>query len=108
MLSTAPQLLLAIWLAHLLNRPLRAQTFFRITLLLPNVTSVVAVVVIFSQLFGRDFGMINWVLSLFGVGGVAWNEGALDLPRRHLHHDHVAVDGLQRPDLPGGDAGRTA
>ncbi|SNS54106.1 cellobiose ABC transporter membrane protein [Streptosporangium subroseum] len=76
-LSTAPQLLLAIWLAHLLNRPLRAQTFFRITLLLPNVTSVVAVVVIFSQLFGRDFGMINWVLSLFGVEGVAWNEGVL-------------------------------
>jgi cellobiose transport system permease protein len=34
MLSTAPQLLLAVWLAHLLNRPLRAQTFFRITLLL--------------------------------------------------------------------------
>ncbi|MBG0816114.1 carbohydrate ABC transporter permease [Planomonospora sp. ID82291] len=74
-LSTVPQLLLAIWLAHLLNRPLRAQTFLRVTLLLPNVTSVVAVVVIFSQLFGRDFGMINWMLSWFGVGGVAWNEG---------------------------------
>ncbi len=40
-------------------------------------TSVVAVVVIFSQLFGRDFGMINWVFSLVGVDGVAWNEGVL-------------------------------
>ncbi|GGP85931.1 carbohydrate ABC transporter permease [Streptosporangium pseudovulgare] len=76
-LSTVPQLVMAIWLASLLNRPLRAQTFFRITLLLPNVTSVVAVVVIFSQLFGRDFGLINWVLSWFGVDGVAWSEGAL-------------------------------
>jgi cellobiose transport system permease protein len=74
-LSTVPQLLLAIWLAHLLNRPLRAQTVFRVTLLLPNVTSVVAVVVIFSQLFGRDFGLINWVLSLVGVDPIAWTEG---------------------------------
>ncbi|GIH94475.1 carbohydrate ABC transporter permease [Planobispora siamensis] len=82
-LSTVPQLLLAIWLAHLLNRPLRAQTFFRVTLLLPNVTSVVAVVVIFSQLFGRDFGMINWMLSWFGVGAVPWNEGVAS--------SHVAI-----------------
>ncbi|TDD24876.1 carbohydrate ABC transporter permease [Nonomuraea diastatica] len=74
-LSTVPQLALAIWLAHLLNRRLRLQTLFRVSLLLPNVTSVVAVVVIFSQLFGRDFGMINWVLSWFGVGGIDWAAG---------------------------------
>ncbi|WP_219463391.1 carbohydrate ABC transporter permease [Nonomuraea rhizosphaerae] len=74
-LSTVPQLLLAIWLGHLLNRRLRLQTLFRISLLLPNVTSVVAVVVIFSQLFGRDFGMINWVLSWFGAGSIDWAAG---------------------------------
>ncbi|WP_433438562.1 carbohydrate ABC transporter permease [Nonomuraea sp. CA-141351] len=74
-LSTVPQLLLAIWLAHLLNRRLRFQTLFRIALLLPNVTSVVAVVVIFSQLFGRDFGLINWVLSWFGAGDIDWAAG---------------------------------
>ncbi|MFI7126700.1 carbohydrate ABC transporter permease [Nonomuraea sp. NPDC050153] len=74
-LSTVPQLLLAIWLAHLLNRRLRFQTLFRVALLLPNVTSVVAVVVIFSQLFGRDFGLINWTLSWFGAGNVDWAAG---------------------------------
>ncbi|WP_214107816.1 carbohydrate ABC transporter permease [Acrocarpospora catenulata] len=74
-LSTAPQLLLAIWLAHVLNRPLRAQTFFRVTLLIPNVTSVVAVVVIFGQIFGRDFGLVNWVLSWFGAGEIDWRAG---------------------------------
>ncbi|TMR24056.1 sugar ABC transporter permease [Nonomuraea turkmeniaca] len=74
-LSTVPQLALAIWLAHLLNRRLRFQTLFRVSLLLPNVTSVVAVVVIFSQLFGRDFGVINWVLSWFGVGNIDWAAG---------------------------------
>ncbi|MFI9588959.1 carbohydrate ABC transporter permease [Nonomuraea sp. NPDC052265] len=74
-LSTVPQLLLAIWLAHLLNRRLRFQTLLRISMLLPNVTSVVAVVVIFSQLFGRDFGLINWVLSWFGIGNIDWAAG---------------------------------
>jgi len=74
-LSAVPQLLFALWLAHLLNRPLRAQTFFRVTLLLPNVTSVVAVVVIFSQLFGREFGLINMVLEAFGLGRIDWQAG---------------------------------
>ncbi|NRQ32001.1 sugar ABC transporter permease [Nonomuraea sp. NN258] len=74
-ISTVPQLALAIWLAHLLNRRLRFQTMFRIALLLPNVTSVVAVVVIFSQLFGRDFGMINWMLGWFGAGKIDWAAG---------------------------------
>ncbi len=74
-LSAVPQLLFALWLAHLLNRPLRAQTFFRVTLLLPNVTSVVAVVVIFSQLFGREFGLINMTLDAFGLGRIDWQAG---------------------------------
>ncbi|MEU8177179.1 sugar ABC transporter permease [Microbispora hainanensis] len=74
-LSAVPQLLLALVLAHLLNRPLRAQTLFRITLLLPNVTSVVAVVVIFSQLFGRDFGLVNMVLDWLGLGRIDWQAG---------------------------------
>ncbi|MEU7894554.1 sugar ABC transporter permease [Nonomuraea sp. NPDC049152] len=85
-ISTVPQLVLAIWLAHLLNRPLGAQTFFRITLLVPNVTSVVAVVVIFSQLFGRDYGLINWMLSWFGIDGVAWAEGTAT--------SHVAISAM--------------
>lgn len=74
-LSTVPQLLLAIGLAHLLNLRLRGQTFFRLGLLLPNVTSVVAVAVIFSQLFGRDFGLINWVLAELGAGRIDWQAG---------------------------------
>ena len=74
-LSTVPQLLMAVGLAHLLNSRLRGQTVFRIGLLLPNVTSVVAVAVIFSQLFGRDFGLINWVLEQIGGGRIDWQNG---------------------------------
>lgn len=66
-LSTIPQLFLALVVAALLNRRLRAQNFFRVGILLPYVTPIVASTLVFSQVFGRDYGLANWVLSLFGV-----------------------------------------
>jgi cellobiose transport system permease protein len=66
-LSTVPQLLLALLLANALNRRLRARTLLRMGVLVPLVTSVAAVTIVFSQLYGRDAGMINWLLSLVGV-----------------------------------------
>lgn len=74
-LSTVPQLALALLLAHLLNARLRTRTLFRAGMLLPNVTSVVAVAVIFTQLFGRDYGLINWVLGGLGLGHIDWQAG---------------------------------
>ena len=82
-LSTIPQLLLSLLLAHLINRRLRLKTFWRLGMLLPNVTSVVAVAVIFSQLFGRDFGLINWTLEHLGLGRVDWQAGVLS--------SHIAI-----------------
>ncbi|MEV0583737.1 sugar ABC transporter permease [Nonomuraea sp. NPDC050310] len=74
-LSTVPQLLLALLLAHLLSGRLRGQTFWRLSLLLPNLTSVAAVAIIFGQLFGRDYGLVNWVLGVFGAGQIDWAAG---------------------------------
>jgi cellobiose transport system permease protein len=74
-LSTVPQLALALLLAHTLNNRLRGQTVWRTGVLLPNITSVVAVTVIFSQLFGRDYGLINWLLGFFGAGEIDWRAG---------------------------------
>jgi cellobiose transport system permease protein len=74
-LSTVPQLLMALVLAHILNNRLRGQTLWRTGLLLPNITSVVAVAIIFGQLFGRDYGMINWLLGVFGAGHIDWQAG---------------------------------
>jgi cellobiose transport system permease protein len=67
-LSTIPQLLIALGLAALLNTRLRARTFFRAGVLVPNVVSVVAVALVFAQIFGRDFGIANWLLGLVGIG----------------------------------------
>jgi cellobiose transport system permease protein len=74
-LSTVPQLLLALGLAYLLNRRLAGRTFFRVGILLPYATSVAAAALVFAQLFGRDHGLINWVLGTFGVGPISWEPG---------------------------------
>jgi cellobiose transport system permease protein len=71
--ATVPQLAMALFLANLLNRGLRARTFLRMTVLVPNVTSVAAVAIVFGTLFQRDFGVINWVLHFFGVSPVDWH-----------------------------------
>ncbi|KGM13264.1 carbohydrate ABC transporter permease [Cellulomonas bogoriensis] len=66
-LSTVPQLFMALIIASLLNRRLRAQSFFRVGILLPYVTPIVASTLVFSQVFGRDYGLANWVLGFLGV-----------------------------------------
>ncbi|MGC5329624.1 carbohydrate ABC transporter permease [Micromonospora sp. DT62] len=68
LLSTVPQLLLALIVASLLNRKLRAQTWFRVGVLLPYITPVTASTLIFSVVFARDTGIANWALSLLGIG----------------------------------------
>ena len=77
LIATVPQLLLALFLAHLLNTKLRARTFFRMSVLLPQVTSLVAVALIFAQLFSRDYGLVNYGLGAFGVHHVDWEAGRL-------------------------------
>ncbi|MFD5764657.1 carbohydrate ABC transporter permease [Streptomyces sp. NPDC127049] len=67
LLSTVPQLLAALGVAWLLDRHLRARTVWRALVLVPQYVSVVAVALVFSQLFGRDYGVVNWVLQGLGI-----------------------------------------
>lgn len=70
-ISTVPQLLLALGLAHLLNHArLRWASFFRMSMLLPYITSVAATAIVFGQIFDKNFGLINWFLGLFGADPV--------------------------------------
>jgi cellobiose transport system permease protein len=76
--STFPQLVISIGIAAVLrNRFLRAQTFWRTILLVPNITSVLAVAIVFGQLFGRDFGIINQLLGVFGIPNIDFVETPL-------------------------------
>ncbi|WP_031040796.1 carbohydrate ABC transporter permease [Streptomyces sp. NRRL F-5650] len=75
-LSTVPQLLMAMGLAHILNYKLRASTFYRVVMLAPYATSIAAASLVFVLLFGRDYGMINWFLDLVGLDKIDWQNGS--------------------------------
>ncbi|MFD8197828.1 carbohydrate ABC transporter permease [Streptomyces wuyuanensis] len=74
-ISTVPQLLIALGVAHLLNYKLRGSMFFRVAALTPYATSVAAATLVFVLMFGRDYGMINWALGLAGIDPVDWQNG---------------------------------
>lgn len=77
-LSTIPQLILALVLAFLLNQAfLKAKGLFRLAIFMPNITSVVAVAIIFSAMFGTNYGVINYVLSLLGIDPINWTGSTL-------------------------------
>jgi cellobiose transport system permease protein len=71
-LSTGPQIVVAVGLAALLNTRLRAPTGWRVGILLPYVVSLVAVGIIFANLFGPNYGLVNSVLEIFGIDRIDW------------------------------------
>ncbi len=76
LLSTIPMLVLSISLAAVLHSPyLRGSTFFRTILLVPNITSVLAIAIVFGQLFGRDFGIVNDIIGAMGLPHVDFVQG---------------------------------
>lgn len=76
-LATIPQLLLALLLANALNKRMRGLLYLRMGVLIPMVTSVVAVAIVFSQLFSHRYGMINWTLESLGAERIDWTAGRL-------------------------------
>ncbi|MGW5656623.1 carbohydrate ABC transporter permease [Streptomyces humi] len=74
-ISTVPQLLVALGLAHLLNYKLRASTFWRTVVLTPYATSVATAALVFALVFRADGGILNWVLHFVGIGNTDWGNG---------------------------------
>ncbi len=74
LLGTAPQLVVGILLAFLLNQVfLRFKQFYRVTIFMPYITSMVAVALVFSVLFSnQDSSMANYLLGLFGFDPINW------------------------------------
>ncbi|WP_256103219.1 carbohydrate ABC transporter permease [Streptomyces sp. ODS05-4] len=71
-LSTVPQLLMALGLAHLLNYRLRGRGFLRVAVLAPYATSIAAATLVFAQLFNSDYGLVNTLLGWAGFEPVDW------------------------------------
>ncbi|QFZ18052.1 carbohydrate ABC transporter permease [Saccharothrix syringae] len=71
-LSSVPQVIVAVLLAALLNTALRGRTAWRMGVLLPYVASLVALTIIFANLFGPQYGMINSILEAVGIDRIDW------------------------------------
>jgi cellobiose transport system permease protein len=72
--GTVPQLIVAFILAFSLNSALiKYKNFFRISFFIPNVTSIVAVAIVFGTLFtSSEAGLINSILGLIGISPINW------------------------------------
>jgi len=74
LLSTVPQLLAAIFIAAMLDKNIRAKTFWRMGVLVPYVVAPVAVALIFGNIFADRFGLINTLLAGWGIEGIPWHK----------------------------------
>ena len=77
LLSAIPQLAVALFLAAVLDQNLRARTFWRMSVLLPYVVTPVAVALIFTNMFGEQYGLINNLLSNLGIEPIRWKTDTL-------------------------------
>jgi cellobiose transport system permease protein len=89
-LSTVPQLLLALLLANLLNHSLRGQTWWRVSALLPYITPIAASTLVFAVVFERDTGIANWVLTALGVDTIPGDATGVDW-RAHKWSSWIAL-----------------
>ncbi|MET9381156.1 sugar ABC transporter permease [Streptomyces sp. NPDC002928] len=71
-LATFPMIFLAMVTAVLLNSAVRFKNVYRVAYFLPNVTSVVAIAIIFGSVFSTNFGLVNGLLQAVGLDQVAW------------------------------------
>ena len=83
LLSMVPQVTFALVIAAVLNENLRAKTFWRMGVLLPYIVAPVAVTLIFSNMFGDQYGLVNNLLGQVGIAPVQWH--SQELP------SHVAI-----------------
>lgn len=72
-LSTIPQLIIATFIAAMLDHHLKARTFWRMAVLVPYVMMPVAVALIFSTLFADHYGLFNQWLNAFGIDNIMWH-----------------------------------
>ncbi|MER5209530.1 sugar ABC transporter permease [Streptomyces sp. NPDC002838] len=70
---TVPLTIVAgLFLAVLVNQPIRGRGLFRTLLYLPAVVPPVGAALAFKMIFDRDSGSANGLLDLFGINGLAW------------------------------------
>ncbi|MEE1622320.1 carbohydrate ABC transporter permease [Zafaria sp. Z1313] len=77
LLSSVPQIMIALLIAAVLDANIRAKTFWRMGVLLPYVVAPVAVALIFSKVFADQSGTVNALLTAIGLPAVGWHSDPL-------------------------------
>ncbi len=63
---------LSLLVAVLLNRKIRGVGFFRTVYFLPTVTSAVATALVWNMIYGKETGILNFMLESLGFAPVCW------------------------------------
>jgi len=71
-LSIPLGIIVSISLALLMNQKLKLISFYRSCFLIPYVSSMVAVALLWLYLYNADFGLINHILKLIGIPPQRW------------------------------------
>lgn len=66
------QIIVGLLIAILLNTKIRLIGLYRTLFYLPAILPIVSVAVMWRWILSRDWGLINWFLSLLGVQGPGW------------------------------------
>ena len=77
LLSSVPQVLIALGLAGLLDTQLRVRGLWRMGVLLPFVVAPAAVALIFGNVFGDRYGLVNELLQGVGLDPIRWHVDTL-------------------------------
>jgi cellobiose transport system permease protein len=71
--NTVPMLVLALILAFALHSTVRFKGFYRVAYFVPNITSMVAMAIVFGSLFATQSGLLNAGLQWLGTQeGIGW------------------------------------
>ncbi len=64
--------LLSLCIAVLINNTTKGKGFFQTIYFLPYVTSTIAIGLVWKWIFNENSGLLNYILSWFGVEKIAW------------------------------------
>jgi cellobiose transport system permease protein len=71
-MSNVPMLFIALILAFLINHRKRSKFLYQLAYYIPNVTSVVAITMVFGSFFGEQYGLLNQVLNALHLPAINW------------------------------------
>ena len=67
---------LSLLLAYLMDQSfVKWKAMYRVSVFLPAITSLVAYSLIFKLLLNSEYGLVNFLLGLFGIDGINWLGG---------------------------------